>query len=98
MVTVSVDSRGRVKEVVFDPRVYQRLSPLALSRTIMSLVGEACVDVAAQVTDVMAPFMPEGFSFNDIDLAELLPGAPSLLTSEPARERVRRDDRRRGAP
>jgi DNA-binding protein YbaB len=93
MVSVSVDSRGLLKEVVLDPRVYQRQSPPALSRTIMRLIGEACADVAAQVTDLMAPFMPEGFSFDDLDLAGLLEAAPDLDGSAPARDPGPGDDR-----
>lgn len=88
MVTVSVDSRGRVREVVFDPRVYQRLSPARLSRTIMRLIDEASADVAVRVKDLMAPLVPEGISLETlderggIDLAEVVPVAPSLLGSE----------------
>jgi DNA-binding protein YbaB len=89
MVSVALDPHGRVQEIRFDPRVYQRMSPMELSRTILRLIGEASADIATQLQEVMAPFVPAGFSFEDalgeqaeVDFAKFLPSVPSMLAKE----------------
>ncbi len=82
LVTVVVGPRGQVQDLSLDPRVYRRLSPSELSRTIMSLIGEATSDVAEQMQKIMEPFMPEGMAYDEVlgekgDLTALLPQPPA---------------------
>lgn len=83
LVTVVVGPRGQVRDIRLDPKVYRKLTPSELSESIMKLIGEAAADVAQQMQEVVAPFIPEGLSYDQVlgeggDFTKLLPAPPRI--------------------
>ncbi|MEW9553849.1 YbaB/EbfC family nucleoid-associated protein [Nonomuraea sp. NPDC050783] len=66
MVSVTVGPRGQVQSIKLDPRVYRKLSPSQLARTIMEQIGAATAQVADRTKELMAPFVPEGLPLEDV--------------------------------
>ena len=66
MVTVTVGSRGQIREIEFDPRVYRKLSPSELSESVMEQIGAATAEIAERTRELMAPFVPEGLPYEEI--------------------------------
>jgi DNA-binding protein YbaB len=90
MVSVEVSANGRLRDIRFDPRVYDRLSPQRLAHTIMKLIGEATEEVVGQLAEITAPFVPDGLvqGLTEGDFSGLMPDAPSMLDREdPPRSR-----------
>jgi DNA-binding protein YbaB len=88
LVTVVVGPRGQVQDIRFDPKVYRKLSPGELSRAIMQLIATATADVSGQMQKIMAPFMPEGLSYEQVlgdkgDFTAFLPQPPTASKDEP---------------
>ncbi|MCC5577135.1 YbaB/EbfC family nucleoid-associated protein [Microtetraspora sp. AC03309] len=78
MVTVTIGSRGQVRNIQFDPRVYRKLSPSELSHSIMELIGKGTAEIAERTQELMAPLLPEGLSYEElfgdgVDFASFLP-------------------------
>jgi DNA-binding protein YbaB len=65
MVTVTVGPRGEVRTIEFDPRVYRKLSPSALSTVIVEQIGRATSQVSGEMRELMAPFVPD-LPFEDL--------------------------------
>ncbi|WP_246083806.1 YbaB/EbfC family nucleoid-associated protein [Nonomuraea diastatica] len=66
MVTVIVDSRGQVRSLALDPRVYRKLSPSELADAIMHQVGVAMREVSARTRELVEPMLPEGVPYDDV--------------------------------
>ncbi|MEV4752540.1 YbaB/EbfC family nucleoid-associated protein [Streptosporangium amethystogenes subsp. fukuiense] len=66
MVTVTVGPRGQVRDIELDPRVYRRLSPPELSRSVMEQIGVATAEIMERTRELMAPFAPEGLPYEEI--------------------------------
>jgi DNA-binding protein YbaB len=83
LVRVEVDARAQVTDLHLDPKVYDKLTPDQLSRTILRLIGEATEDVAAQMKALMAPFMPANGMFGgQPDLGSFLPQARGAVDDD----------------
>lgn len=88
LVTVVVGPRGQVQDIRFDPKVYRKLTPSELSRAIMQLIAEATAAASDQMQKIMAPFMPEGLSYEQVlgdkgDFTAFLPQPPAAPDAEP---------------
>ncbi|MCF6476292.1 YbaB/EbfC family nucleoid-associated protein [Nonomuraea sp. MG754425] len=70
MVTVTVGSRGQVRSITFDPRVYRKLSPSELADAITSQLGAATGEMSARMRELVEPMMPDGLRYEDIFGAE----------------------------
>jgi DNA-binding protein YbaB len=84
-VTVRVDSQGRPTGLEIDPKAYRRYSPSQLASEILRLHREASRDVASRVGEVMAPFLPEGVSYERLSAGDVDPSewaVPQPLTDE----------------
>lgn len=84
-VTVTVDFRGGLTDLELSPRAYQRYSPSVLAAEIIRLLTEAKAQAAAEVGEIMAPFIPASLdpaalASGDADAAGFLTAAP--LTNE----------------
>ncbi|GIH18848.1 YbaB/EbfC family nucleoid-associated protein [Rugosimonospora africana] len=79
-VKVQVDSNARLTGLEIDPKAYRRFSPSQLAEEIRRLYGEATRDVTSRVGDVMAPFLPDGISYD-----KLLTGEADVSTWSPER-------------
>lgn len=66
MVTVTVGSQGQVQGIELDPRVYRKLSPSELSRSILEQIGVAAAEVSAETQRLMGPFLPEGLPYEEV--------------------------------
>src|SRR5262249_15714654 len=77
-VKVRVDSNARLTGLEIDPKAYRRFSPSQLAEEIQRLYREATNDVTARVGDVMAPFLPDGVSYD-----KLLTGEADVSTWTP---------------
>ncbi|MCG5220956.1 YbaB/EbfC family nucleoid-associated protein [Streptosporangium sp. KLBMP 9127] len=66
MVTVTVGRHGQVRAIELNPRVYRRLSPSELSRSLMTQINQATEAVARQSKELMEPLVPEGLPYEDI--------------------------------
>ncbi|GAA1027924.1 MULTISPECIES: YbaB/EbfC family nucleoid-associated protein [Amycolatopsis] len=82
--TVTVDARGEVTELAFPTEAYRTMAPRELAALIQDTIGKARADVAKQMSEVMAPFVPEGLSFDDLmkgktDWEAMSPGLPDDL-------------------
>ncbi|GAA2664821.1 hypothetical protein GCM10010412_040590 [Nonomuraea recticatena] len=79
MVTVTVGARGQVKAIELDARVYRRLPPSELARTITEQLNRAAAIVADRSKELISPLMPDGVPYEElfgegVDLDSLLPG------------------------
>lgn len=84
-VVVRVDAQGRPSGLEIDPKAYRRYSPSQLAADILRLYREAGRDVASRIGEVMAPFLPEGLSYERVASGEADPSewmAPQPLTDE----------------
>ncbi|WP_067172417.1 YbaB/EbfC family nucleoid-associated protein [Microtetraspora niveoalba] len=87
MVTVTIGSRGEVRGIEFDPRVYRKLSPSELSRSIMELIAKGSAEIAEGTRELMAPLVPEGLPYEElfgegVDLSSFLPQPVDLPRKE----------------
>jgi DNA-binding protein YbaB len=82
LVSVEVGPQGQLRDIRFDPRVYERMSPQRLARTIKELTGEASNEAAGQAKQITAAFLPEDLVARlrdgEEDLTAFLPDAPSI--------------------
>jgi DNA-binding protein YbaB len=83
LVTVVVGPHGQVRDVRIDPKAYRKLTPSELSESIMKLIAEATADVTHQMQEILAPFIPEGLSYDEVlgeegDFTKLLPSPPRI--------------------
>ena len=84
-VRVRVDAQGRPSGLDIDPKAYRRYSPSQLAAEILRLYRAAGHDVASRIGEVMAPFLPEGVSYEQLASGEADPStwmAPQPLTDE----------------
>ncbi|WP_433244257.1 YbaB/EbfC family nucleoid-associated protein [Streptosporangium sp. CA-135522] len=88
MVTVTVGPRGQVQGIELDPRVYRKLSPSELTRSIMEQIGVATGEVSARTQELMAPFVPDGLPYEELfgegaSFESFLPQPMNLPSREP---------------
>ncbi|QMU77941.1 YbaB/EbfC family nucleoid-associated protein [Streptacidiphilus sp. PB12-B1b] len=88
-VSVTVDALGQLKTLKFDNKDYQSMEPGELSALILGTLEKARASVRAETGRIMAPFLPQGTSFDDLskgqlDWDRLLPESPR--TPEQVRE------------
>ncbi|MCK2214694.1 YbaB/EbfC family nucleoid-associated protein [Actinomadura sp. ATCC 31491] len=94
MVSVTVGPRGQVQGIKLDPRVYRKLSPSQLARSIMEQIGAATEQVAGRTKELMAPFMPAGLPLEDVfgegaSVESFLPQPVKLPSEEDEEEGAR---------
>jgi DNA-binding protein YbaB len=77
MITVTVDSRGRLAGLEFNPRVYRRMSPSELAAAVLAAAGEASSRLDEQVRAALAPPRPRAAAA--ADPAHPLPERPDDL-------------------
>jgi DNA-binding protein YbaB len=58
MIMVTVDPRGRLVGLEFNPRVYRRMSPSELAAAVLAAAGEASSRVDGQLRAALAPLRP----------------------------------------
>jgi DNA-binding protein YbaB len=75
MITVTVDPRGRLAGLEFNPRVYRRMSPSELAAAVLAAAGEAGARLDEQVRAALAPPRPRA----EADPARMLPERPDDL-------------------
>ncbi len=97
MVTVRVDANGTLLELTLSPKTFERSSPGRLASTITSVIREASGSAHQYLREQFEPLTRDA-----PDLADLIPGAPSvkdILSSsdhplgahpDPAAEQARR--------
>lgn len=76
MVTVTVGSRGQVRSIALDPRVYRKLSPSELADAITKQIAVATGEVSARTRELVEPLMPDGLPVNlgdGVDLEAFFP-------------------------
>ncbi|MFF4196776.1 YbaB/EbfC family nucleoid-associated protein [Nonomuraea sp. NPDC001831] len=78
LVSVTVGPRGQVQDITLDPRVYRKLAPSQLARSIMEQIGAATAQVADRTKELMTPFMPKGLPLEEVlgegaDIESFLP-------------------------
>ena len=79
-VRVTVDSSGAVVEVALEPSAL-RTTAESLAATLTAVAQAAAQQAKAQCTDILAPL---GTATDTMaELAELIPGTPSLRTEPP---------------
>ncbi|MEU1725228.1 YbaB/EbfC family nucleoid-associated protein [Nonomuraea sp. NPDC005692] len=66
LVSVTVGPRGQVQDIALDPRVYRKLAPSQLARSIMEQIGAATEQVAGRTKELMTPFMPKGLPLEEV--------------------------------
>lgn len=69
--TVTVDAQGNVTELSFPTEAYRKMAPRELAALIQETFVKARQDVARQVAELMAPFIPDGVSLEDIAKGEM---------------------------
>ncbi|MEV4247455.1 hypothetical protein AB0J63_29065 [Streptosporangium canum] len=52
--------------IELDPRVYRKLSPSELSRSILEQIGVAAAEVSAETQRLVGPLVPEGLPYEEI--------------------------------
>jgi DNA-binding protein YbaB len=72
-VTVRVNAQGVLTGLELDPKAYRRLSPSQLAAEILRLADEARADVTRRMSEIVAPFLPQG-----VDYAQLVGGETAL--------------------
>lgn len=73
LVRATIDATGTLAKLEFASTAFERTTPAALAKTVLTLVRHGSLQVKQQVADLMAPLtsdMP--------DLSEIIEGAPSL--------------------
>ncbi|MER5419550.1 YbaB/EbfC family nucleoid-associated protein [Streptosporangium roseum] len=88
MVTVTVGPRGQVQGIELDPRVYRKLSPSELTRSIMEQIGVATGEVSARMQELMTPLVPDGLPYEELfgegaSFESFLPQPVNLPSREP---------------
>ena len=73
LVRATIDSTGSLAELDFASNAFERTTPSALAKSVLTLVRHGTLQVKQQVADLMSP-ITEGLP----DLADLIEGAPSL--------------------
>jgi len=66
MISVTVGSQGRLRDLRLDPRVYRKLSTSELADAIMVQIRRATADVDEQRRRLMEPLMPEGLPYEQV--------------------------------
>lgn len=87
MVAVTIGSQGQVQGIELDPRVYRKLSPSELSRSILEQIGVATAEVSAETQQLVGPLLPEGLPYEEIfgegaSFESFLPQPPNLPSEE----------------
>lgn len=73
MVTVEVDANGTLQQLTLSPKAFERSSPERLARMITSVVREASGSAHEYLREQFEPLTRDA-----PDLADLVPGAPSV--------------------
>ena len=80
-VSVTVDAGGRLTGLRFESKDYRSMEPAELSEVILDTLGKARDKVRAEAGALMAPFLPQGGSVDQLldgklDLSRMLPEKP----------------------
>jgi DNA-binding protein YbaB len=82
LVRVSLGPGGRVRDIRFEPQVYERLNPQRLAATVMELIDTAAREVTEREREAVAEHMPDSLAERlrhaEDDLSEYFPEGPSL--------------------
>lgn len=81
MVKVGVGSRGELRSLEFNPRVYRRLTPTELAETVLETVAQAGAKLSEKAAEIYAPYLPAGTSYEDLlkpdaNLSAFVPAQP----------------------
>ncbi|NMM86319.1 hypothetical protein B2J88_18460 [Rhodococcus sp. SRB_17] len=85
-VEIVVNASGAVVGVKFSPDAFSRTTPRKLAAAVLATAGLAAADMRRQNAEILRPFIAAA----QVDLPDLIPGAPSLRDEAPA---VTVDDR-----
>jgi DNA-binding protein YbaB len=82
LVRVRLGPGGRVREIRFEPQVYERLNPQRLAATVMELIDKAAREVAEREREVVAEHLPDSAAERlrqaEDDLSKYFPKGPIL--------------------
>lgn len=73
MVTVEVDANGTLQQLTLSPKTFERSSPERLAGTILSVIRQASGSAHQYLREQFEPLTRDA-----PDLADLVPGAPSV--------------------
>ncbi|WP_238015810.1 YbaB/EbfC family nucleoid-associated protein [Dactylosporangium sp. AC04546] len=66
LVTVTVDQRAQLVDVVFDPRIYRAPDSRGLAQALLGAVWAATAEATRQVEDILTEYLPSGVKVREL--------------------------------